>query len=134
LLIRQDHVSRRRPARHTRPGTGLDLDSRIVRIGLGATVTVVMTGALAAGWNGVGVALLDRAQAWLTTYAGVVSLVALTVTVALGLAAGERAVLSIPHRIRAQFLHRAAALVGIGFLVTHIGTKIAAELVPARAP
>jgi len=102
-----------------------------VRIGLGAAVTVVMTGALFAAYNGIGTPLLDAAQTFLTYYAGVISLVALTTTVALGLAASDRVVLPIPQRVRAQLVHRAAALVGVGFLVTHIGMKIAAGLVPA---
>ncbi|GII53345.1 hypothetical protein Pth03_17340 [Planotetraspora thailandica] len=121
----------RRVPRHTRPDAGLDLGNRDVRLGLGATVTVVMTSAILAAHHGIGATFLDAARTFLTTYAGVVSLVALTVTVMLGLAAGERVVLPIPLRIRAQLLHRAAALVGVGFLVTHIAMKIAAGLVPA---
>ena len=121
----------RRAPRHTRPDEGLDLNNPGVRIGLGAAVTVVMTGALFAAYNGIGTPLLDAAQAFLTYYAGVISLVALTTTVALGLAASERVVLPIPQRVRAQLVHRAAALIGVGFLVTHIGMKIAAGLVPA---
>ncbi|GAA4570613.1 hypothetical protein [Planotetraspora kaengkrachanensis] len=121
----------RRAPRHTRPDEGLDLNNPGVRIGLGAAVTVVMTGALFAAYNGIGTPLLDAAQAFLTYYAGVISLVALTTTVALGLAASDRVVLPIPHRVRAQLVHRAAALIGVGFLVTHIGMKIAAGLVPA---
>ncbi|MEZ0075011.1 hypothetical protein [Planotetraspora sp. GP83] len=121
----------RRAPRHTRPDAGLDLNSRGVRIGLGAVVTLVISGALLAARSGAGARFLAEAQAFLTFYAGVFSLLALTTTVALGLAATDRIVLPIPHRVRAQLVHRAAALIGVGFLVTHIGMKIATGLVPA---
>ncbi|GAA0982071.1 hypothetical protein GCM10009555_051380 [Acrocarpospora macrocephala] len=122
-------MSRRRA--HRRPETPLNLQSRPVKIALGAVVVVVIFGAMLAARNGMSAGLLAEAQNFLTFYAGVLSLVALTTTVALGLLASERLLLPIPWRVRAQLVHRAAALVGVGFLVTHIGMKIAAGLVPA---
>ncbi|MEW9527204.1 hypothetical protein [Microbispora sp. NPDC049125] len=123
-------MPQRRAPRHTRPDAGLDLESRGVRIGLGVVVTLVVSGGLLAARTEAGAGFMAEAQAFLTFYAGVVSLVALTTTVALGLAATERVVLPIPHRVGAQLVHRSAALVGVGFLVVHIAMKIAAGLVP----
>jgi hypothetical protein len=93
-------------------------------------VTLALAGGLAAGRTGGGAVFLAGAQAFLTFYAGVFSLVGLTTTVALGLAATDRVVLPISQRVRVQLVHRAMALLGIGFLIVHIGMKIAAGLVP----
>ncbi|MEU8177444.1 hypothetical protein AB0C14_31610 [Microbispora hainanensis] len=120
----------RRAPRHTRPDPGLDLERRGVRIALGAVVALALTGGLAATRTSGGAAFLADAQAFLTFYAGVFSLVGLTTTVALGLAATDRVVLPISQRVRVQLVHRAVALLGIGFLIVHIGMKIAAGLVP----
>ncbi|MGW5261007.1 hypothetical protein ACWEQG_08545 [Microbispora sp. NPDC004025] len=120
----------RRAPRHTRPDSGLDLERRGVRIGLGAVVTLVVTGGLAATRTSGGAVFLAEAQSFLTFYAGVFSLVGLTTTVALGLAATDRVVLPISQRVRVQLVHRAMALLGVGFLIVHIGMKIAAGLVP----
>ncbi|MEU7691392.1 hypothetical protein OHB01_18090 [Microbispora hainanensis] len=120
----------RRAPRHTRPDPGLDLERRGVRIALGAVVALALTGGLAATRTSGGAAFLADAQAFLTFYAGVFSLVGLTTTVALGLAATDRVVLPISQRVRVQLVHRAMALLGIGFLIVHIGMKIAAGLVP----
>lgn len=101
-----------------------------MRIALGAVVALALTGGLAATRTSGGAAFLADAQAFLTFYAGVFSLVGLTTTVALGLAATDRVVLPISQRVRVQLVHRAMALLGIGFLIVHIGMKIAAGLVP----
>lgn len=108
----------------------LNLQNRNARIALGALVIVVMFGALLAARNGLSAGILAEVQNFLTVYAGVVSLVALTTTVGLGLLTSERLIMPIPWRVRAQLVHRGAALVGVGFLVVHIGMKIAAGLVP----
>ncbi|MEU8192186.1 hypothetical protein AB0C10_00225 [Microbispora amethystogenes] len=120
----------RRASRHTRPTSGLDLERRGVRVGLGVVVALVITGGLAATRTAGGSAFLAEAQSFLTFYAGVFSLVGLTTTVALGLAATDRVILPIAQRVRVQLVHRAMALLGIGFLIVHIGMKIAAGLVP----
>ncbi|GLW21725.1 hypothetical protein Mame01_17680 [Microbispora amethystogenes] len=117
-------------SRHTRPNPGLDLERRGVRVSLGVVVAVIITGGLAATRTSGGSAFLAEAQSFLTFYAGVFSLVGLTTTVALGLAATDRVILPIAQRVRVQLVHRAMALLGIGFLIVHIGMKIAAGLVP----
>ncbi|WP_214107632.1 hypothetical protein [Acrocarpospora catenulata] len=121
-------MSKRRA--HRRAGTPLNLQNRAVRISLGTLVIIVMLGSLLAARSGLSAGLMLAAQEFLTFYAGVFSLVALTATVGLGLLASERVIMSIPWRVRAQLVHRAAALVGVGFLITHIGMKLAAGLVP----
>ncbi|MFF2412344.1 hypothetical protein [Streptomyces sp. NPDC058092] len=64
-------------------------------------------------------------RAWLDAMAGVVALVSLSGSVLLGLTTAFRNLLAPHHRQYAQHLHRAAGLLGIGFLVLHITVKIA---------
>ncbi|MEU8155635.1 ferric reductase-like transmembrane domain-containing protein [Micromonospora sp. NPDC048986] len=58
-------------------------------------------------------------------FAGVVSLVALSLTVMLGLLATDRLVLRIPHRVLMQSAHRATGVLGVAGLGFHVLTKIA---------
>ena len=68
---------------------------------------------------------LGRVWAFLDFGAGVLSLVALTVTVLWGLAATDRELLGPGHRLIAQGVHRGTAVAGLGFLVLHIWVKVA---------
>ncbi len=108
-----------------------DLQKRGVRIVLGSLAFTIMAGSLLGARLGLSTQVLAMAQEFLTFYAGVFSLVALTTTVGLGLLTSERMILPIKWRVRAQLVHRGAALIGVGFLVVHIGMKIAAGLVPS---
>lgn len=108
-----------------------DLQKRGVRIVLGSLAFTIMAGSLLGARLGLSTQVLLMAQEFLTFYAGVFSLVALTATVGLGLLTSERMILPIRWRVRAQLVHRGAALIGVGFLVVHIGMKIAAGLVPS---
>ncbi|WP_371780532.1 hypothetical protein [Streptosporangium subroseum] len=72
----------------------------------------------------VGMDMAAAVRGVLSFFAGVVALVALTITVALGLLSADRVVLPALGRIRTQFAHRAAAMVGVGFLATHVLMKI----------
>ncbi|MGC4748444.1 hypothetical protein ACLQ28_22725 [Micromonospora sp. DT201] len=58
-------------------------------------------------------------------FAGVVSLVALSLTVMLGLLATDRLVLRISHRVLMQSAHRATGVLGLAGLGFHVLTKIA---------
>ncbi|MFY1703619.1 hypothetical protein ACN28G_18080 [Micromonospora sp. WMMA1923] len=58
-------------------------------------------------------------------FAGVVALVALSLTVMMGLIATDRLVLKIPHRVLLQSAHRATGIIGVVGLVFHVITKIA---------
>ncbi|WP_307799517.1 ferric reductase-like transmembrane domain-containing protein [Micromonospora antibiotica] len=58
-------------------------------------------------------------------FAGVVALVALSLTVMMGLLATDRLVLMIRHRVLLQSAHRATGVLGVAGLVFHVITKIA---------
>ncbi|MGW5560652.1 hypothetical protein ACWER9_25940 [Micromonospora sp. NPDC003944] len=58
-------------------------------------------------------------------FAGVISLVTLSLTVMLGLLATDRLVLRIPHRVLMQSAHRATGVLGVAGLGFHVLTKIA---------
>ncbi|MFE2252411.1 hypothetical protein [Streptomyces lavendulae] len=89
--------------------------------GLLAVALLLSAGALAGG------ALQD----FLDRMAGVFALVALSVSVMLGLASVFRDLLTPARRQLAQLLHRAAGLAGVGFLLVHIGVKVAGEEIAA---
>ncbi|WP_131761129.1 hypothetical protein, partial [Actinomadura fibrosa] len=57
-------------------------------------------------------------------YSGVVALVALSLTVMIGLLATGRTVLAPRHRVRAQAVHRATAFVALAALVPHIAAQL----------
>ncbi|WP_233512710.1 hypothetical protein [Micromonospora deserti] len=58
-------------------------------------------------------------------FAGVIALVALSLTVMMGLLATDRLVLLIRHRVLLQSAHRATGILGVAGLVVHVITKIA---------
>jgi hypothetical protein len=62
--------------------------------------------------------------AFLNFFAGVVSLVALSLTVMCGLVATDRFFLKIGHRVFFQGLHRATAIIAMVFLGLHISMKV----------
>jgi hypothetical protein len=57
-------------------------------------------------------------------YAGVFALVALSVSVMVGLLATDRMVLLARHRLHAQAVHRAAAFTAVAMLVTHVLSQV----------
>ena len=57
-------------------------------------------------------------------YLGVITLVALSVTVMTGLVATDRLVLSIRQRVLVQSAHRTAGAVAVAALLLHVGTKL----------
>ena len=61
---------------------------------------------------------------FLEYYAGVFSLVLLSMTVMGGLLATDRILLGIKHRVLLQSAHRVGGIGAVGFLVLHIATKI----------
>lgn len=107
----------RRQPRHASMMSGLD--TRNIRVGLITSITALLLSVAA-------VAVSTRSQELLVFvefYIGVAALVSFTVTVALGLLTTERAFLSPPNRVRAQFVHRVTAVAGLGFLLGHIILK-----------
>ncbi|MEU9097575.1 hypothetical protein [Streptomyces sp. NPDC048361] len=67
----------------------------------------------------------DGLRAALDFTAGVLSLVSLTASVAWGLLATDRLLLTPRDRLMAQAVHRATAIASIGFLLLHVTVKIA---------
>ncbi|WP_155128535.1 hypothetical protein [[Actinomadura] parvosata] len=118
--------------RHPRHAPTL-LDTRNVRLGASASVAAVVLSVFALTRTERGIALLGRGVGFLEFYAGVFALVLLTATVALGLLTTERVFLSPANRVRAQLAHKATALIGLAYLITHITLMISLGHVPAGA-
>ncbi|MEU5881677.1 hypothetical protein [Spirillospora sp. NPDC047279] len=88
-----------------------------------------------------GAAVAGDVQRFLSFYAGVFALLAMTVAVVSGLLATDRLILAIRHRVFAQGLHRAASMLAVTFLVAHFLVKVLGGLaapaqivVPASGP
>lgn len=109
----------RRAPRHTRPArtNGLLIATGVILTG---TVTVALI-ALTTSWGASAVA---ATRAFLEFYVGVFALLAFTATCVLGVAATERVIFTIEHRILAQRVHRGCSVAGVGFLLIHILLKI----------
>ncbi|MEV4562718.1 ferric reductase-like transmembrane domain-containing protein [Nonomuraea sp. NPDC049419] len=118
--------------RHPRHAPTL-LDTRKVRLGASASIAAVLLSAFALTRTERGIALLGQGVGFLEFYAGVFALVLLTATVALGLLTTERVFLSPANRVRAQLAHRATALIGLAYLITHITLMISLGHVPPGA-
>ncbi|MGW7286448.1 hypothetical protein ACWGH4_13290 [Streptomyces sp. NPDC054847] len=95
------------------PGRGL---SRQVQGGISAAALVLLP-LLAVGGS-------DSFRAALDFTTGVLSLVSLTASVAWGLIATDRLLLSPRHRLLAQGIHRATAIASLGFLLLHATVKV----------
>ncbi|MCF6472988.1 hypothetical protein FAF44_32030 [Nonomuraea sp. MG754425] len=118
--------------RHPRHAPTL-LDTKSVRLGASAGIAAVVLSAFALTRTERGIALLGQGVGFLEFYAGVFALVLLTATVALGLLTTERVFLSPANRIRAQLAHKATALIGLAYLITHITLMISLGHVPPAA-
>jgi hypothetical protein len=70
-----------------------------------------------------GATMAGAVQRFLALYAGVIALVAMSIAVVSGLVATERLILRIQHRVLAQGVHRAMALISVTFLVAHFLVK-----------
>src|ERR1700683_4832871 len=68
-------------------------------------------------------------QHFMLFYAGVFALIGLAASVAVGLVATDRIVMTPGHRVMAQALHRAVSFGALAFLVIHIVTEILAQRV-----
>ncbi|MFJ8583918.1 hypothetical protein ACIRD2_04560 [Streptomyces sp. NPDC093595] len=79
----------------------------------------------------------DSFRAALDFTTGVLSLVSLTASVAWGLIATDRLLLSVRHRLLAQAIHRTTAVASLGFLLLHATVKVSldhTELIGALVP
>ncbi|RKS74640.1 DMSO/TMAO reductase YedYZ heme-binding membrane subunit [Actinomadura pelletieri DSM 43383] len=97
----------------------------------GWVLRVVLVGAvlvLVGAATPQGAVAVANVQYFLNFYAGVFALLAYTTAVMSGLLATERLILHIRHRVLAQALHRAAAVVATAMLVAHVSVKVMAGL------
>ncbi|WP_328371525.1 hypothetical protein [Micromonospora zamorensis] len=104
--------------------------SRGVRTRSRSATAMLIASVLAALWAAVmltGAGQKAYAYGFFFTefFAGVISLVALSLTVMLGLLATDRLVLRISHRVLMQSAHRATGVLGVAGLGFHVLTKIA---------
>ncbi|MFI9642550.1 hypothetical protein ACIG87_21235 [Micromonospora sp. NPDC051925] len=93
-------------------------------------MALMVASALGLLWAGVemtgnGTAMYAYGFFFTEFFAGVVALVALSLTVMMGLLATDRLVLMIRHRVLLQSAHRATGVLGVAGLVFHVITKIA---------
>ncbi|WP_406042105.1 hypothetical protein OG799_00960 [Micromonospora sp. NBC_00898] len=103
--------------------------SRGARTRSRSALVALTVSALALAWVGVelaGAGTMMYAYGFFFTefFAGVVALVALSLTVMMGLLATDRLVLQIRHRVLLQSAHRATGILGVAGLVCHVITKI----------
>ncbi|WP_433064398.1 hypothetical protein [Dactylosporangium sp. CS-033363] len=91
-----------------------------------ATIAILAAGALlaAAGYTHVGRLATAYVFVVLHFYAGVVALVALSLTVMIGLASTDRLLLAIGQRVLLQTVHRATAILAMAALGVHIAVKV----------
>ncbi|MFF3454151.1 hypothetical protein ACFYXH_07420 [Streptomyces sp. NPDC002730] len=118
----RNRKSRSSPA----PSAGL---SRQAQGGLTAAALVLIP-LLAVGGS-------DSFRAALDFTTGVLSLLCLTSSVAWGLIATDRLLLSTRHRLVAQAVHRSTAVASLGFLLLHVTVKVSlghVELIGALIP
>jgi DMSO/TMAO reductase YedYZ heme-binding membrane subunit len=94
-----------------------------VVVGLLAAVALVVA-LPALGASRTSRSLLAPVLAFLSFYSGVFALVALSLTVMVGLLATDHAILSMRYRLAAQAVHRSTTLVALVFLATHIAAKV----------
>ena len=88
-------------------------------VALAGLIVIAVSIAVAASAPG-GLAASGSLSQALEACSGELALLALTVAVMLGVAATERHVLPAATRVSAQLVHRAVALIAVGFLVVHI--------------
>lgn len=108
------------PARRGRIG------GRRGRVAAGAAAAVVAGALLGLGAeSGGSPSPLRPVGRFLDFYCGVFALVALSLTVMIGLLATDRAILASRHRLRAQAVHRATAFLAVAMLAVHIDSQLA---------
>ena len=88
-------------------------------VALAGLIVIAVSIAVAASAPG-GLAASGSLSQALEACSGELALLALTVAVVLGVAATERHILPAATRVTAQLVHRAVALIAVGFLIVHI--------------
>ncbi|WP_433282719.1 hypothetical protein [Micromonospora sp. CA-244673] len=95
-----------------------------------SAMVALSVSALAVAWAGLelagaGTVMYSYGFFFTEFFAGVVTLVSLSLTVMMGLLATDRLVLLIRHRVLLQSAHRATGVLGVAGLVCHVITKVA---------
>jgi hypothetical protein len=109
------------------------LDTRTVRLGISTALAAVILAVFALTMTDSGASWVGRGVGFLEFYAGVFALVLLSATVGLGLLTTERVFLSPSNRVRAQLAHRATAMIGMAYLITHITLMVTLGHIPLTA-
>ncbi|WP_309223606.1 ferric reductase-like transmembrane domain-containing protein [Micromonospora sp. CP22] len=104
--------------------------SRGIRVWSRSQILALSASGLAALWaltmlTGAGQTMYAMGFFFTEFFAGVIALVALSLTVMMGLLATDRLVLLIRHRVLLQSAHRATGILGVAGLLFHVITKIA---------
>ncbi|PZV97892.1 hypothetical protein SAMN05443287_10997 [Micromonospora phaseoli] len=112
------------------PAVRTSSSSRGIRVWSRGQVIAVSACGLAALWaltmlTGAGQKAYAMGFFFTEFFAGVIALVALSLTVMMGLLATDRLVLLIRHRVLLQSAHRATGILGVAGLGFHVITKIA---------
>lgn len=99
-----------------------------------SALAILVASGLAALWaltmlTGIGRIAYVYVFVYLDYYIGVVSLVAMSLTVMAGVVSTDRLVLMIRHRVLLQSVHRVTGVIAVGALGLHILTKLATGLV-----
>ncbi|GIJ21151.1 ferric reductase-like transmembrane domain-containing protein [Micromonospora lutea] len=103
--------------------------SRGIRVWSRGQIMALSASGLAALWaltmlTGAGQTMYAMGFFFTEFFAGVIALVALSLTVMMGLLATDRLVLLIRHRVLMQSAHRATGILGVAGLVFHVITKV----------
>lgn len=124
---RNRHGTPRYSARPGAPGPVAEHRSKIIAVLAGGVAAIV----LVLSMTSEGHAIDAATQRFMLFYAGVFALIGLTASVAVGLVATDRVILTPGHRVMAQAVHRAVSFGAMTFLLVHIVTEILAQRVHA---
>lgn len=120
MVARQDAHRRARQTRFGAgdgPGTGLPRSRNIV---LAVVVSLVGLALV----TGAGHPMFSHLFTFLEFYAGVFTLVSLTLTVIVGLVATDRMLLPPRHRVWVQSIHRTLGIMAVSCLAVHVTTEV----------
>ncbi|MEV6693903.1 hypothetical protein AB0M35_20770 [Micromonospora sp. NPDC051196] len=124
----EEHMARA-TQNETPPAVRTSSSSRGIRVASRGQILALSASGLAAAWalvmlTGAGQKAYAMGFFFTEFFAGVIALVALSLTVMMGLLSTDRLVLLIRHRVLLQSAHRATGILGVAGLVFHVITKI----------
>jgi DMSO/TMAO reductase YedYZ heme-binding membrane subunit len=122
---RNRHSAPRYSARAGAPGPAAEHRSKIMAVLVAGVAGTVLGLSMTSEGHRIDAAT----QRFMLYYAGVFALIALTTSVAVGLIATDRVILTPGHRVMAQAVHRAVSFGALAFLIVHIVTEILAQRV-----